>query len=244
MASRKELKDELSQLVASGTKILKGLYDEEGDGGFHFSYQAWYTKALGVVRTLAPDRLDEFRRYYEPDPKRKSLGYGDYVIQDYIKGVAPSRLTYPDFDTSDQTARGVLNQVAILQSLEGRIDSVLSSIETQLQADMQDAELETAGKLVAISPRAAGALAGVVLEKHLQTVVRTRQVKVAKRNPTIGDLNDALKNDGVYDTPCWRKISYLGDLRNLCSHKKTAEPTPDQARELVDGVNWVIKNVA
>lgn len=243
MASREQLKAELAELVKNGREILTGLFDGEGDGGFYFTYQAWYTTALGAVRSLASDRLEEFRRYYEPDPKRKSLGYGDYVIQDYVKGVVPSRMAYPDFDSREQAGRGVLNQIAILESINCRIDSVLGDMEAHLQADMQDAELETASKLVGVSPRAAGALAGVVLERHLQTVAQSRGVRISKRHPTIGDLNEPLKQSGSYDTPTWRKISYLGDLRNLCSHKKTQEPSAEQARELIEGVNWAIKNV-
>ena len=128
--------------------------------------------------------------------------------------------------------------------MNGRIDDVLGGIETRLLADMQDAELATATKLVNVSARAAGALAGVVLEQHLQLVVKAHQCKIAKRNPTIADFNDALKQASVYATATWRKISYLGDLRNLCSHKKASDPTTEQASELIDGVNWAVKNVA
>jgi hypothetical protein len=30
---------------------------------------------------------------------------------------------------------------------------------------------------------------------------------------------------------------------NLCSHKKEAEPTKEQVQELIDGADWVTKNV-
>jgi len=39
------------------------------------------------------------------------------------------------------------------------------------------------------------------------------------------------------------KISYLGDIRNICAHKKDVEPTKEQVEELINGVNWVTKNV-
>jgi hypothetical protein len=41
----------------------------------------------------------------------------------------------------------------------------------------------------------------------------------------------------------WRKVQYLGDIRNLCSHQKDTEPTEEQVKELIDGVNAVIKNI-
>jgi hypothetical protein len=156
LGSHEEIKKELSDLVIQGDKVLKALLKPESKSNFHFDYQAWYSKALKAVHSLAPDRYEEFRRYYESDPKRKSLGYGTYVIQDYLKGVAPNRIQYPDFDTREQAGQGLYNQLAILTSLAARIDSVLANIEAYLFASFQDAELSTAKALVAASPRAAG----------------------------------------------------------------------------------------
>jgi hypothetical protein len=242
VGSRDDLKSELSTLVKDGTVLLAALVKGD-DADFLFPYQDWYTKSLAAVRALAPDRLEEFRRYYEPDPKRKGLGYGTYVIQDYVKGVAPLPLAYSDFDTRDQAARGFMSQISILASINSRIDSVLADIEAHLQTDVQSAELATASELVKINPRAAGALAGVILERHLQTVAGAHAVSLGRKKPTIANLNDPLKHSGAYDIATWRKISYLGDLRNLCSHNKTSEPTAAQARELIDGVNWAIKTI-
>ncbi|MGD0997544.1 MAG: hypothetical protein ABR941_04410 [Thermoleophilia bacterium] len=237
------MKAELSALLSEGRDVLKALLDEGGKADFRTFYQAWYTKSLGAVRSLAPDRLEEFRRYYEPDPKRKALGYGTYVIQDYLKNVVPNRLGYPDFNATEQAAGGVLNQIAILASLDARIDSVLADVEAHLQADMQDAELATAAGLIPVSPRAAGALAGVILERHLAAIADAHTITLRKKNPGIADFNDVLKQHSVYDIPTWRKITLLGDLRNLCSHNKNVELTAVQVRELVEGVNWAIKSV-
>lgn len=244
MAIRDRVKAELDTLDKEGREILKDLLATEGKGSFRVDYQSWYTRALRAVHSLAPDRYEEFRKYYEPDPKRKDLGYGSYVIQDYMKNVAPSGVYYRDFDTKKQAAQGMMNQLAILGSLTTRIESVLTNIEAHLQADLQDAELATARSLIKISPRAAGALAGVILETYLQRVAEAHGVKVSKKNPTISDLNDPLKQAEVYDTSVWRKISYLADLRNLCSHKKSTDPSPEQALELVEGVDWVSRNVS
>jgi len=210
---------------------------------FHHSYQAWYTKAVPAVRSLAPDRLAEFKGYYEIDPKRKSLGYGTFVIQDFMKGVQPSRLQYPDFDIRTQTLSSFYNQLALLHSLTERIDSALANIEGQLYADIQDNELAVARELAALSLRAAGALAGVIIEGHLQRLADHHSVKLSKKNPTISDLNDALKAANVLDTPAWRKVTYLGDLRNICCHKKGVEPTKAQVTELLDGCEWMSKNL-
>jgi len=98
-------------------------------------------------------------------------------------------------------------------------------------------------QLLKISARAAGSLAGVVIENHLQKVTKKHGITIRKKNPTISDLNDPLKNAGVLDTPKWRKVAYFADIRNMCSHKKDVEPTKEQVIELIDGANWLIKNV-
>jgi hypothetical protein len=233
---------ELVELYNLGVDACKEFHEGER-GSFQYKYQSWYTKALRAVQYLASDRISEFRSYYEIDPKRKTLGYGTYVIQDYFKGVAPSKISYPDFNTSSQVTQAFVNQLTIFKSIIDRAESLLGNIEDELYAEIQDSEIVVAKQLIKVSPRAAGALMGVVIEGHLQKVAQNHEIKVAKKNPTISDLNDPLKNSSVIDTPTWRKITYLADIRNICSHKKDEEPTKEQVQELIEGADWLIKNV-
>ena len=83
----------------------------------------------------------------------------------------------------------------------------------------------------------------MILEGHLQRVTQNHNITIRKKTPTIADLNDPLKNAGVYDNPTWRKIQLLADIRNLCSHKKSREPTDDEVVELISGVNWIIESI-
>ena len=241
--SRKQLVvKELIGLYDSGTVVYNKFLEGKREL-FQYEYQSWYTKAIRAVQHLAKDRLIEFRGYYEIDPKRKSLGYGTYVIQDYFKGVLPNKIHHPEFDNIRQVAKAFFNQLTIFKSIIDRAESLIGNIEDELYSEIQDGEIAVAKQLIKVSPRAAGALMGVVIEGHLQKVAKHHDVKVAKKNPTISDLNDPLKNASVIDTPVWRKITYLADIRNLCSHKKEAEPTKEQVQELVDGADWLIKNV-
>jgi len=242
MSKRELIRKELASLYDEGAKLAVDFQKKE-EKQFHYDYQRWYTKALKAVANLAPDRHPEFRGYYEIDPKRKSMGYSTFVIQDYLKGVAPSRMKYPDFDSRDQALLCFFNQLTIFKSVVDRFDSIISDIEGELYAELQDSEVLIARQLAMVSPRAAGALVGVVIEGYLQNVATKRGVKVRKKHPTIADLNEPLKAAGVVDTPAWRKISYLADLRNLCSHKKEVEPTKEQVEELIQGAEWLTKNI-
>ena len=242
MTKREAIHKELAALEKEGAELAVSFQNEE-DKQFHYDYQRWYTKALKAVASLATDRYAEFRGYYEVDPKRKSLGYGTYVIQDYLKGVAPGGYQYQGFDSRQQVLKCFVNQLTILNSIEARIDSVLANIEGELYSELQDNEIAVARQLLKVSPRAAGALVGVLIEGHLQKVADSHGIKIAKKNPTIADLNDPLKAASVTDTASWRKITFLADLRNLCSHKKDVDPTKEQVEELIAGAEWLTKNV-
>ncbi|MBA2929650.1 hypothetical protein G9Q86_13830 [Pseudomonas sp. CCUG 57209] len=240
MTKRERIRKELLELASEGYELARKFSKEEAED-FRGSYQIWYSKSVRAVGALAPDRQAEFKGYYEIDPKRKSFGLATYVIQDFMKGVSPG-----SFDTDDSKTRVLtcfINQLTILSSLEARIDSVISNIESELYAELQDGELVIAAQLAKISPRAAGALMGVVIEGHLQKVANAHSIKIAKKHPTIADLNEPLKAAGVIDVAVWRKISFLADLRNLCSHKKDVEPTKEQAEELIQGAEWLTKNI-
>jgi hypothetical protein len=242
MSKRETIHKELDALQQEGTNLAVAFHEKK-EKHFQYEYQSWYTKALKAVATLAPDRYAEFRAYYEIDPKRKALGYGTYVIQDFVKNVSPNSYNYPKFDTREHALRCFLNQITILSAIQDRVKSTLADIEGELYAEIQDGEISVARQLSKVSLRAAGALVGVLIEGHLQRVANARSVKVGKKNPTIADLNDALKAASAIDVPAWRKVSYLADIRNLCSHKKETEPTKEQVEELIQGADWLTKNL-
>lgn len=247
MKKKEEIKKQLSNLLKEQSNLIELASTLESTKivDFGFRYQNWYTKAIKIVEALAPDRLDEFGSYYRIDPKRKVMNGENFVIQDYIKGIgpAPNALGEKPFEETQVVIIKIINQFQILSSLASRIDSVLADVTGHLLAELQDKELDAATKLTKISTRAAGSLAGVVLERHLQQLSKNHNVTVRKKAPTISDLNDLLKKAGVYDVPTWRKIQLLGDIRNLCSHQKSKEPTSDQVDELITGVNSIIKSL-
>jgi hypothetical protein len=91
--------------------------------------------------------------------------------------------------------------------------------------------------------RGAGAMAGVVLESHLAQVCEKHGIRITKIKPTINDYNQSLKSNNVIEIDIWRSIQYLGDLRNLCDHDKKVEPTIEQIKELIVGVEKITKSV-
>jgi len=243
--TQEHIRQELDKLLDEQVAISDLGRNKEEHLAFGTPYQGWYTRALKIVEALAPDRLDEFIGYYRIDPKRRMMNAETYTIQDYVKGIGPAEDHFGNlpYDAANLAMTRFANQVQILSSLSTRIDSVLSDVRGHLFAELQDAELRAAEQLIKISIRAAGALAGVILERHLQRTAVNHKLTIAKKDPTIADLNEPLKQANAYDTPTWRKIQLLADIRNLCSHQKSAEPTKEQVLELISGVNSIIKSV-
>jgi len=207
-------------------------------------YQAWYSECLALIKQLLPDRLSDFIRYYEKPKGRKSVGFENYRIEDALQGLRITRGGYEVIADRSSAHSHLEQQIAILNSIKSRFDSSLYDIRQLVQADLFDSELDSSRELLKHKfNRGAGAIAGVVLEKHLYEVSVTRGIKVAKKHPTISDLNDLLKTSSVIDMPQWRFIQHLGDLRNLCDHNKQLEPTVEQVRDLIDGVAKVIKTI-
>ena len=50
-------------------------------------------------------------------------------------------------------------------------------------------------------------------------------------------------NNSVIDISQWRHLQYLGDIRNLCDHDKSSEPTRENLDDLIAGAKKVLKTV-
>lgn len=230
-----------------GKDFEKAVREELGDKSadylkelpkFGEEYQVWYSEAKSLIKQLLPDRLNDFVRHYEKPKPRKDIGFENYRIEDALQGLQITRGWEKIKVVGPEGAIPHLRQqLAIVESVKARFESTLFDIRQLVQADLFDSELDAARELLRKKfLRAAGAVAGVVLEKHLAQVCANHSVTVAKKNPGIADLNGLLKDAGVIDVPQWRFIQHLADIRNLCDHNKAAEPSIDQVEDLVSGV--------
>jgi len=212
---------------------------------FSKEYQRWYSEALALVRQLLPDRVADFVRHYEKPKTRKAITYESYRVEDYLQGLVV-RSGYPK-EVIVATSAAIpqfRQQLAILEAAKARFESSLFDIRQLVQADLLDSEIEAAEVLAKHKfTRAAGALAGVVLERHLAQVCADRKLALTKKNPTIADFNESLKTEGAIDLPQWRFVQHLADIRNLCDHSRKPEPTAEQVADLLAGVKKVTKTI-
>jgi hypothetical protein len=249
-------KKELQDLLDQGRELLSDLQDEvdgkkvkkeeEPGSKFNRKYQDWFTKAIAVVKQLAVSRHEEFIELYSGDKKRKVIKEETFTISDWLRGLRSAKDYYNKKIFNDLAAviMRFSNQLNILESALGRFESSLFDIKQFVQADLYDSETSVARDLHKKGfLRPAGVVIGVLLEKHLRQVCENHNVVIKKKDPTIAELNDGLKNADVIDVSVWRGIQRLGDLRNLCGHNKDREPTSDEVSELIDGVEKTIKTL-
>jgi len=251
-----KFKDELKSLIDEGDLLRLSLaldlkvVDDETEKhlralklpSFKEKYESWYSISMQVVKQLLPDRLSDFVKQYK-DEKRKQTDFLTYGVSDYMIGVRTTRgyetlvdgkAAFPKFE----------QQLNILKSAQARLETSLFDMLEILQADLFDDELEAAKELAKKGfLRGSGAVAGVVLERHLGHVCSKHNLTTRKKAPTINDLSQMLKDGDVIDTPMWRFIQHLGDLRNLCDHNKGRDPSKEEVNDLITGVTKVIKTL-
>lgn len=234
-----ELRDELGNIYKNLSSERK---EEIEKCVFKSKYNAWYNESIALIKQLIPERLTDFQSYYKIE-KRKDINCETYTISDYLIGIQVSRGR--EIIVSRTTVLCKFEQqLYIVRSLKNRFESSLYDIKQLLQADVFDSEIDTAKELCKKGfYRAAGAICGVVIEKHLCEVCGQHQIKVTKKHPVINDYNELLKSNNVIDVATWRNIQRLADIRNVCDHHKDVEPTKDNIEELIAGADKMLKTV-
>jgi hypothetical protein len=206
---------------------------------FNETYQAWYSEAMAIIKQLLPDRTADFIVLYERPKNRRELTHSSYTVRDFIERMGRHSISL----TISAGFVKFEQQLDILRACKTRFESSLFDMRQLVQADLFDSEIEAARSLLKHGfGRAAGAIAGVVLEKHLRQVSDDHKVAISKKKPTINDLNQLLKDNSITTTPQWRHITLLGDIRNLCDHHGP-DPTDDQVNDLLDGTDKVLKTI-
>ncbi len=251
-----KLRQQIKELVNAGIDIIsiedkkqKNSEASTSDGrsvskilSSQTSYQEWYSQTLPIVKQLLPDRYGEFQEMYKIEKRNpKDFSALTYTISDYFLGFAVVKGEKEIIDRYITFVAKFQHQINILRSALTHIDSILADIRGTLQAELFDDEVQAAHELMKKGHlRASGAVAGVMIERHLGQVTKNHSLTIKKAEPTIADFNEALKADGILDIPNWRFIQRLGDIRNLCVHSKGREPTKDEVEELISGTEKII----
>ena len=127
-------------------------------------------------------------------------------------------------------------QVNILHTIIPIISLRETNFKKIITGDLLNSELEQAELLYEREyQRAAGAIAGVVLERYLKTLCEVNQIPIGG-NDTIEPLATKLYKSTKlpdFDLTLFKSIQYLASIRNKCTHPKE-EIKNQEIRELID----------
>lgn len=152
-------------------------------GPFENEYQQWYSEASAVIQQSdGHDQLLD-SRLAARRAQRDHVGDAEKAFR---------RLRCDWHAVFSATRHPGIRQIEVReQSLRHRATCARDLFDSELDAAR---ELHNHGFL-----RAAGIVAGVVLEGHLQRVAQSRSVASRKKHPTISDFNDGLKEAAIIE---------------------------------------------
>ena len=235
-------------------RVIRQLYPERYDD-FQAHYRAilslqrmtphpsWYCTALRVICTLTAKRSQDAKDHTRDGHYGHTPG-----SQDTASHVCMGMAITPNGDTISRVHMAFLaqfhQQLSILNSVRDGLEYVLADMQSALYGEVGDHVLATVYTLFQHGHRrAAGALAGVLLEIHLAQVAAKYRVTIRPKSPDITVLNAALKHGGIYDVEVWRFIQRLGALRDVCVEAPEPAPTVDDLTTFIHGVQTVRKRV-
>lgn len=196
-------------------------------------YQHWYSAAKIILEKNQPSRVAEFENTYSPNKIRtnEDLGIKQLIAKRYITRAEQYKLM------------DIINtQFDILAAVPSHLKFSIYDVELAVYEVLMDDEIMAANYLLKNGfIRPAGALAGVILERHLKNLLRKHTPPIKyKEKDTLATLNDLCK-ETIYDLVTWRKVQHLADIRNLCDYDKEREPTKDEVADLINGVSAMLK---
>lgn len=244
-----EIKKELEDLI-DFAEMVETEFSKDGSLDLRDIYQSWFTRACRVVELILPQRYEEFKEYYyfKNNENSKFILLNNYRIQAFFNNLAISHTEKSNSLVQAQVL--FLQQLSILKSCDTMLESKLDNIENEMLIELNETELDTAKSLLKINLRASGCITGVVLEKHLKSLLNKYCPNHGKKDSelTLNVINELLK-EKAYDTKTFKNIQYLSDIRNLCDHDKkdsegkTKEPTKEDVETLIENTERIMKTI-
>jgi hypothetical protein len=196
-------------------------------------YQHWYSAAKTIIDKNQSNRTAEFENIYLPNKAKDTIGIKHLIAQRYITKDEQFKL----MDLIDA-------QFDILAAVPSHLEFSIYDIELTAYSVLMDDEIIAANHLLKNGfIRPAGALAGVILERHLKNLLRKHAPPIKyKEKDTLAQLN-VLCKETIYDLVTWQKVEHLIRIRNLCSHDTEREPTKDEVVELINGISAMLKKL-
>ena len=192
-------------------------------------YHEWYSGVLALVEGNMPSRTNEVIALHEGIKGAKD------APTPMIRLLQSHNMT---FEVQVTLASRISHMQSVVASIPAYMTARLYDVELAVaQAYVRDELSEAEVLLKSRFVRAAGGIAGVLIERHLKLLCDRHHPPIKyTKSAGISKLNDLLKDSGVYDVAQWRKVQWMGDIRNGCDHARTTEPRKEDVRDLISEV--------
>ena len=192
------------------------------------NYQKFYLAGLFFVKEFLPEKQHEFSSCYAGERSGGEEGIMDYL---QLRGVQYT-------DENLEIMHRFIDKLEIQRSILLSIPFIAKIKEMKLReiisGDFVDREIEEAELLFKKGHhRAAGALAGVALERHLKSLCDKYQIDYQKKD-TIEPLVEKLYNKSKIELSQMKNIQHLASIRDKCDHPADVEKS--EIKELIERV--------
>ena len=236
MDERDYLRFELGVLLAYGRELSTYVRSEDLDPrDVNERYQVWYTQTLRLVERVLPERRREFEGYYRGDQENR-----DQVatISAILGSLGGARVTGEKREALAGLFDPGLEQGTFLHLLGMQLAILASAVPTLLPEERRpERELQAARRLLSKGHRrAAGVVAGLVLQSHLTNVALRHDLALSESDSSsLRRLNRSLRKAGVYGSARARRIKRLAALSDSCVRRKR-RLSRKRVSELLSGV--------
>ena len=244
MDDRDRLRFELGVLLASGRELGAFVKSEDLDPrDVNERYQVWYSQTLRLVECVLWERRREFESYYRSDQESRDQPATISAILGSLSGTRAS-------GEKREALAGLfdpgLERGTFLRLLGMQLAILASAVPLLLAEERRpDRELQAARRLLSKGHRrAAGVVAGFVLERHLSTVAQRHDLALPKSGPSsLRRLHRSLRKAGVCSAPRSRQIERLVKLSDSCVRAKR-RISVKVVSELLSGVEETLRHVS
>ena len=244
MDERDQLRFELGVLLPTGRELSAYVRSEDLDPrDVNERYQVWYTQTLRLVEAVLPERRREFEGYYRSDQESRDQ---PATIAAILGSPSGPRASAEKREPLAGLFDPGLEQGTFLHLLGMQLAILASAVPTLLPEERRpDRELQAARRLLSKGHRrAAGVVAGFVLESHLTKVAQTHDLALPKSgSSSLRRLNRALRKAGVCGPARSRQLRRLAALSDSCVRRKR-KISRRRVSELLSGVEETLLRVS
>jgi len=244
MDERDQLRFGLGVLLAYGRELSTSVQSEDLDPrDVNERYQVWYTQTLRLVERVLPERRREFEGYYRSDQESRDRSA---TISAILGSLSSPRATGEKRGALAGLFDPGLEQGTFLRLLGMQLAILASAVPTLLPEERRpDRELQAARLLLSKGHRrAAGAVAGLVLESHLSKVAQRNGLALPESgSSSLRRLNRSLRKAGVCGSARSRRIERLAELSDACFRRKR-KVSAKLVAELLSGVEETLLHVS